>query len=537
MTSVQKMSGLRILNSIEKIMTNESGNLETLLNYFPSGTAEGERSLLDRVFIYADEFSKLISPLPGNPVLLVGDKGSGKSALIDFSYRLISSQGTPCVSLTSFDIDTSKIQNNASTGDMVRILYDTLLISIAKKLSEESTGWFVKDYANLYHAATNSGARAPDLPGKIGKFISEASKSITKVDLNAAFPYLLQSTREEVESSAKRIVGKRSFYLFIDDTDQITSPEERTHLNRVWALILAARRIAEKIPELKCIISLRSEVWSRLQRDSSGQRDQYDHFRSLVVKMKKDKEHVKKILLRRFSLAANDIGVGADFYEIFFDRRSARAPQSKELRSWEDLISVRSRDRPRDAIQLVAGLARHAIAKKQSKIDQSVFQEVMPEFSREISEEFAREVVRECPEALEILKSFSEADFDHTGFTLGADAALNHFKILPSRFGIHLFGKTLQQGVEQDAFELWHFFYSCGVLNARVSDATMKDGFRHLSIDIDRFVVSKIRWNEMQKILWEINTVYRDYLMQLHENASKYTGLPYKRPAKKPRDR
>ena len=511
-----------------------SKNLDILQSYFLSGTAEGERTILDKVFIFADEFKKIISPPPGNPILLVGNKGSGKSALIEFAFRMIKSQNTPCVLLTPFDIDTSTVTSGASTGDMVRAFYDIILISIAKKLSEEDTGWLKSEYATLYYAAVDAGARASDLPGKIGKFISEASKSITKIDLNSAFPHLTATTRDDVEKSAQKIVGRRRFYIFIDDTDQISSPDEKSHLNRVWALLLASRRIAGKIPEINCIISLRSEVWSRLQRDEAGQRDQSDHFKNLVVNITGSKEHVRKIISRRLSLANADLQkYPAGPYELFFEGQGARAPQSKTFRSWEDLILVRSRERPRDAIQMIGALASHAAQLRKDRIDEAVFQQIMPSFSRSIAEQFGQEVVLECPEALEILKSFSSANFDDTGFTMSAESALKHFKNLPSRFAIRLFGRTIHQGVDQDAFELWQFFYLCGILNARVSDMNMKDNFRHLNAAHDPFFVSKVRWNELQKALWEVNTAYRDYLIQIQSDAAAHVGLPIKRRTRK----
>ncbi|KPH85889.1 hypothetical protein GLUCOINTEAF2_0203144 [Komagataeibacter intermedius AF2] len=512
-------------------MNSKTDNLDKILQYFPTGTAEGERSILDKVFIYADEFKQIISPIPGSPVLLIGEKGSGKSALLDFSSRLTNSQGIPTVSLTLFDIDTSGLATNASTGDMVRAFYDILLIAVAKKISEENSGWFDGDYANLYYAAVDANARKSDFPGKIGKFIAEIAKGPTKIDLVSAFPHLTETTRSDVELSAQKIVGKKSFYLFIDDTDQISNPDDSSHLNRVWAIILASRRIAEKIPELKCIVTLRSEVWVRLQRDETGQRDQADHFRNLVVNMYGTREHIIRIVRRRLSLASNKNTEDDTIYDDFFDEKKAHAPQSSDLRTWENLITVRSRERPRDTIQLISTLAKEALKNGKNKIDQKVFIDVMPVFSKRISDQFGQETTIECPQALEILKTFASAEYDHTGFTMSAEGALEHFKKIPSKFTITLFGKTIRPGNEIQAFELWQFFYQEKVINARASDIETRDGFKHLDPENDAFLVSKARWNDLQKYLWEINTAYRDYLVFLQKEDGKYSGLAIKRPA------
>lgn len=44
-------------------------NLETLQNWFPSGTAEGERQIQERVFVYVSEFPRLLSPRAGGLIL------------------------------------------------------------------------------------------------------------------------------------------------------------------------------------------------------------------------------------------------------------------------------------------------------------------------------------------------------------------------------------------------------------------------------------------------------------------------------------
>lgn len=508
--------------------------LSNLLKYFPSGTAEGELAILDQVFVYADELSKVISPPEGNPYLLVGDKGSGKTALIEFSSRLAKRQGIPAIVLTPFDFDTSEIDGKSSTGDMTRNFYSIILAAIAGRLSDDNSGWLDSDFAVLYREAVSAGTRSPDFATKIGKFLSAIAKPVIKVDMAAAFPHLTVHTQADVEKSLESVIGRTSFYLFIDDTDQIGSPEEAGHLNRIWSLLLAVRRLSSKIPELRVVISLRTEVWQRLQRDQAGQRDQTDHFRTLIVQMASSRAHVERILDRRLSLANVAEGSSGNGYSLFFENDGATAPYSTAFRSWKDLIVVRSRERPRDAIQLVNALAQNALKAKKRKVDEGAFHAVMPEFSRDISERFAQEVATECPQALEILKSFAMMEYDHPGFTVSSDIALKQFKLLFSRFGVTLYGRPLGSDLENDSFDLWKFFYVCGVLNARVSDSTQKDQFRHLRPEEDLSLVSKIRWNDLQKLLWEINAAYRDYLIQLQKEEEVRVGLPIKRKPHRP---
>lgn len=338
-----------------------SDNLNQLLSWFPSGTAEGEKTILERVFVYVDEFANVMNPPVSNPYLLIGNKGSGKSAIIDFARRVLHQQGVPAILITPFDIDCSELSESHSTGDMVRAFYNVLMSSIATRLSESSTGWFDGDRATLYREAVESGNRSPDFASRMGKFLAEIAKPLIKVDINKAFPDLTSSTQADLEKAIERSLNAKSFYVFIDDTDQVANPDKPGHLNRIWALMLAVRRLTEKVPEVKAVVSLRAEVWQRLQVDSAGQRDQTDHFKSLCIMLRSSRGLVENIIDRRLALAAEALKYRGDPYVPFFKGELARAPFSEDFRSWKDLIVVRSRERPRDAIQLINALATRKV--------------------------------------------------------------------------------------------------------------------------------------------------------------------------------
>lgn len=173
---------------------------------------------------------------------------------------------------------------------------------------------------------------------------------------------------------------------------------------------------------------------------------------------------------------------------------------------------------------------QRAKSDKKSHIDEDVFRVVMPTFSQQIANDFAKEVVFECPRAMEILRSLAGVDYDAGGFTMTPQQALDYFRMVNSKFGVVLYGSTIDQRNESDIFELWRFFYICRVINARVSDVGEKDGYRHLDPGQDPALVSKARWNDLQNTLWEINTVYRDFLIMLKKEAELRDGLATKRP-------
>lgn len=506
--------------------------LRELRKWFATGTAEGDKAILEEAFIYINEFDEVIDPPSGSPHLLVGRKGSGKTAVLDFSERVIEKHGVPVVKISPTDIDTSKITDGASTGDMTRLFFDALIISICKKLSEKSTGWFNADFYTMYSTAVDTGERPPDMWGRIGKFFSEVAKGPTKVDINTAFPHLTKATRAEVSDAAKRALHKETIHIFIDDTDQVSNPDKPGHLNRIWSLLLATRMLSEKIPQVKAVVSLRTEVWERLKRDQKGQRDQTDHFASLVIEMPGGNEHVEDIVQRRLELAA--LRLKKNFnepYSVFFDGPTARAPGSNEFRSWKHLLSVRSRGRPRDTIQLVNALAKRAIRERAPLITEEHFRGEMPEFSKKIVEQFSIETAAECSASVEILRTLTKDVFDDDGYSMTSDRALKHFQKVLTQFSILLYGVPLSQS-RASAFQIWSFLYINGVLNARTSDNREKDGFRHLDPIMDVTLVSAPRWNELQKLMWELNTVYRDYVSMISDDDAASIGLASKSKAR-----
>lgn len=177
-------------------------------------------------------------------------------------------------------------------------------------------------------------------------------------------------------------------------------------------------------------------------------------------------------------------------------------------------------------------LASCSIRSGETRITEDVFRRVLPPFSKTIAESFGEEVRPEFPEAFDYLRSLSEADFTEGSFTMKAEGVKGHFGRLLPRYGATIHGRRLNQTSPESPFEIWSIFYQAGVLNARVSDTSMKSSFRHLDPLADPFLVTRSRWNDLQSMLWEVNPVYRDFLIGLQDDLSKREGL-----AKKPKSK
>ncbi|TAN49469.1 MAG: hypothetical protein EPN26_11265 [Rhodospirillales bacterium] len=511
-------------------------SLEEVRKWFPTGTAEGERDVLKKAFIHVNEFQRIISPPQGCPHLLIGKKGSGKSAIIDFAIQIFSKKNIPALLVKPQDLDTSQLANADSLGEISRKSSGIIISAIASKMAGNLSGLLSGDDSIIYNQAVNSGEKSPDIIGKFTRIISKLSKPLIDADLSTVLPELSKSTRNELQAAIHNKLSRdaKFFYLFIDDTDQVASPNLPGHLNRIWGLIIAVRSLSEQLPELRAIISLRTEVWERLRTDEAGQRDQTDHFTNLCIRLNVSNSHIKEIIARRLELAASKIGCDSNNkFDCFFEGTHARAPYSEENRYWSDLIVVRSRQRPRDAVQLINALATRAISQSHKKINESDFQYVMPTFSNDRVKLISQEVDKECPAAEAIIRSFASCTYSFGGFSMSAEEAKEHIAKIPTMFGVVIYGKTIQPTNNDSTFQLWKFLYQTGILNARISDSSQPDNYRHIDPEADPTLVSLPRWNEMQKMVWEIHPAYRDFLVNLQKENQARTGLALKRPPTK----
>lgn len=506
--------------------------LDALLKFVPTGTTEGEKAILGEAFIRADEFAEIITPPPGSPRVLVGKKGAGKSAIIDFASRILDKGKVPNISLKPLDIDLSSMSTQSSVGELTRTAYLCLLQAIAGALSNNIRGLVNESDAEILNSAIADGIQKPDFISRIARTLPKVAKSWVQADLSEVLPNTSKSSAISLERAISENISssQASIYIFIDDTDQVAPPDQSGQLNRIWAFLLATRELSERIPQVRCIVSLRDEVWRALSSEKAGQRDQTDHFLTLVYSLNPSLEHIQNIFERRLQLAAKHLGIEGreSYYSLFFEGKLPKMPTSQKKTSWADAIRTRCRERPRDAIQLINALAKAALHPTPKLIDEDIFATVMPSYSEQRVRLLAQEFEKECPNMLELVRSFGGIEFDSDSFTSSAEALKDHLLVLPSSFSLNLFGQTVKPGTNQGVFLIWEFLYSVGFIYPRVSDSRQPKGYRHvLASDYPKFVSEK-NWNEMQAALWEIHPAYRDYLISVTEEKKASFGLPKK---------
>jgi hypothetical protein len=303
------------------------------------------------------------------------------------------------------------------------------------------------------------------------------------------------------------------FLLLLDDIDQVASTQNKHHLNRIWGFLLAAKKLTEELPNMKTIISLRTEIWTLIERDEAGQRDQIDHIRQLLKRLDPSDEVLKEIILRRLKVVASQCGSSTDnstVFRLFYDSPMVLLPTSKdEKRYWEDFIAKSSRGRPRDAIQFLGILANEALSKGHSRITQDVVDSAASKYSAQRVNDLTREYSNDCSVVRELLNTFTLDDF-----IVPTEVMKDHISKIPTKFGVQIRGKTIHPDDTNELFGLWRFLHEIGLLNPRIPDKREPKEYRHISYDENPNFISFSNWSEMQKVAWEIHPAYRSYLIE-----------------------
>lgn len=507
--------------------------MDSLLYYVPTGTTEGEKHILQDAFVQTHEYAEIIAPPLGSPRLLIGKKGSGKSAILDFTMRFLEQSEIPAILIKPLNIDLSGMLDNAPSGELTRIAYKTLTRTVANCIGAQLSGLVTGDNEELLNAAISAGERDRDAVGKLSILLNKISAPFTGYDFSKILPNASEANCKRLEKAVSRNISQsdKAFYLLIDDTDQVALPGSPGHLNKVWAILLAARELTQANNKIRCIICLRDEIWRALGAQGAGQRDQLDHFITLTYFLNPTLDHVQEIVEKRLMLAAEKCGIheSTPNYSLFFSGRHPKMPTSEKTSSWPDIIRSRSRERPRDAIQLINKMTKLALDGTPKQIDENILASVMPIYSKERADLLANEFERECPTLLRIIESFSSIPFNHGAFLIDSEQLKAHFSEVLTSFGIELNGITIKN-TETDIFKIWSFLYSAEFFYPRISDDRQPSGYRFIKPSEEPKFVRKENWNEIQKILWEIHPVYRDFLITVQRNESARFGLPTKRP-------
>ena len=270
------------------------------------------------------------------------------------------------------------------------------------------------------------------------------------------------------------------------------------------------------MPNIRSIITLRTEVWRNVINDSNGNRDQIDHIRPMIRNINPNDDDIRKILQKRILHCVDDRMDIKSAYQEFFEGERCKLPRSNQNRTWEDFLVTSSRERPRDTVQLVQHLANKAKKAKKDKIGNDEVESTASAYSQERFSDIVAENKDICSQIETIIRSFVDLDFE-----LDAKAVLAHLKKVPSYTSIKIQKRIMQPDNQEDALRIWHLLYNIEFLTPRIVDNTRTSLCRYIRPSEDTTLVSWSRWNDMQRYVWDVHPCYRVFLMDEHDNKQK----------------
>lgn len=444
--------------------------------------------------------------------VLVGNKGIGKSAVVEWIDRVSKRRNLPCVLLRPDNLAETGQPAALDIGTLKAYYYDKLLRSVGATIGSKLQKLLVGSAAKLYNEAKRRGTSQEDFITKTLELLSAVSvpaKNVNGVQL--AKDLAGTNSHEQLVQAINRQLlqpGSSIFFLLLDDTDQLASPDQASHLNRIWALILAVRRLATECPKVRPIVTLRSSVWARMTSESAGQRDQTDHIRGFVIPLLATDDLMVSIIERRMLRASMDAGAPRNnLYDNFFESYTMTLPTSDERRSWPSFITKSARERPRDALQLMKSMIDAALIAGHARIGSADAGAAMTVYSSERVDDIVNEFSLDCSGIRRIIDSFAEGDYE-----LAFEPLRSHLRTVPSITSMSIRGQQLHPDNDQDAVLILGLLHETGFINARVPDTTKPRGFRHINFSDDPSFVRFANWNGLQGATWEIHPAFRSYL-------------------------
>jgi len=490
--------------------------LDHLLKYVRTGTAEGDKSLLGDIFIAPSQFDQLCAIEPGGMRILVGNKGIGKSAIVEWIASVSKKDNLPCLLIRPDNMVGNDFPAAQDIGTLKSHYYGILVRTIAARIGSQLKGFLKGDAAKLYAEAKGQGLTEADFVEKSLELFSAISSPVHKIDGVKLAKDLagVNSPNSLIAAiNSQLLKGAGIFYLLIDDTDQLAAPDQSAHLNRIWALLLAVRRLVGECTEVRAIVTLRSTVWERMSSESVGQRDQTDHLRGLVVSLKADDNLMENIIRRRLQMAAKDSGkVTTDPYTIFFSGTHVTLPTSTQTRPWDGFIIKSARERPRDAIQFIKNMI-DAAGNSTKPIGADEADKGMKIYSKERVDDVVNEFSLDCKNIRDLINSFVDIDFEIDFEVLRA-----HLHTIPSRSSTLIRGEIVRPENNEGAVKILSLLHECGFINARVLDNRQPKGFAHILFQDDPNFVRLDNWNNLQSAHWEVHPAFRTYLIGLKQS-------------------
>ncbi|MBA5205112.1 hypothetical protein H2Y57_15670 [Pectobacterium aroidearum] len=491
-------------------------HLPNLIKYFKGGSAESEKDIRGEVFVPPANMNSLMSFDFHSSVILLGNKGVGKSIFVSVLHEAYLENNELSLLITPNDLECDPILEKKTLADRKSIAYGQILRSISGiigKYSNESEIAINSDVVALQKLAINEGFSKPDLISKFSKLLSEITPHGGKI----AKSLLNDQGRKLGKNNLTDIVNKyllernKTLWLFIDDIDEAGAKNSKGLFDygACWAIIAAIIELSEDISALKCIISVRTDIWHLMTKTHKHGTERKDKI-GQINELKFSEEELRKIFNRRVELAAQDAH-SQQGQKTFFQQNNITLPGLKgERRNWDQWLAKLSRHRPRDLVKAVQMLIAEAKSSESNVIGDSQAHAILYEYGAQRIDNIVDEYGQICPQIKETIDDLTEKN------TYSFRELIELLKKTPSRRSTKIDGVAMQP-TNEFAIELLRLLHMACFINPRLDSL---DEYTHFNYNDHPRLVDMAKFNELQSYSWQIHPTFHSYAAEQRKKNS-----------------
>lgn len=497
--------------------------MEALNNFFYGGSGEVERRIRSQVFIMPPNAETLLKDFNLKFRIITAPKGVGKTYLLEEIHDRVIDKNKIALLIRPRDIKCESIHKTETKGGKQKKAYNELVIAIGVAIGSkiENKAIFNTAEANLYNLPAEFQYERPDLIKRFTNFLAILTKSHDAVESIRKFQY--STANRVIKSDITKFLSneRNEFWLLIDDLDDAAiSKEGIDDYSNCWAIIAAAFELTNDIQSIKCLISVRDDIWhSMIHRKRLGiELDKMPRPFSLHF----DENTIRNVFNKRIYEAAQLLHCTLrNRTECFFTGDVELPGIAEKHRAWGTWLTKISRNRPRDLINAVEQLISDNGQSNNAPISSGNARNIMLKFAESRLENIAREFSEICLQLRYVIEDIcTQTFFEFPEIISTLEKSISARSIM-------LDGKILQNNTEalkkESAILLLHILHMANVVNPRVEDAEQPEGFNHVLYYQDSNLVNINNWKRLQTYQWELHPVFHPLINVYGRQKAKQT--------------
>jgi len=484
-----------------------ASHLQSLVKYFKGGSAEEEKEIRGEVFVPPSNLNSLLSFDFHSNIILLGNKGVGKSIFVNVLHEAYLKNGEFSLLITPNDLECDPILGKKTLSDKKSTAYGQILRSIAGIIGQHSNENEVainSDVTALQKLAIKDGFSKPDIITKFSKLLAKVTPYGSKI----ANALLAEQAGNLTKNNLTKIVDtylvdrNKTLWLFIDDIDEAVAKNSKGVFDYAacWAIVSAAIELSEDIDCLKCVVSVRSDIWHLMTHTHKHGTERKDKL-GQIHELKYSEEELRNIFNKRIQLAARDAR-SPNKLSTFFQENTITLPGAQQdQKRWDQWLAKISRFRSRDLVKAVQMLISSAKETNSDVIGNNHAHSILLSFGSQRIDNIVDEYGQICPQIREIINDITKQTL-YTFVEL-----LELLKTMPSRRATQIDGIAMQP-TNEHSIDLLRILHMACFINPRTGTAVNYD---HLNYNDYPNIVDMAKFNDLQKYTWQIHPTFHTY--------------------------